>query len=464
MDLDVEILARIQFALTIMFHYIFPPFSIGLGLIIVIIEALYVRTKNPAYEKLARFWVKIFAANFSVGVATGIVMEFEFGTNWATYSRFVGDVFGSPLAAEGIFAFFLESGFLAVLLFGWNKVSSRMHLFAACMVFLGSMLSGYWITVANSWMQTPAGYELVSENGQMRAVITSFWEMVFNPSANTRVVHVLLGALLQGSFLVLSISAFYIVKNRHLELAQRTFIIGVFVSGVVLLAQFLAGHQSAQMVATHQPAKLAAMEGIYKNEKGAPLYIFGYSDQKSQETKGLAIPKMLSFLVAEDFDYEVKGLNSFPENEQPPVNRVFQVYHLMIACGMAMLGLLLLVGWFALKKKLFSTKWLLQLFVPAVVLPIIANQTGWMTAEFGRQPWVVYGLLRTEDAISKTVSGSEILGSIILFSVVYLLLFLVWLYVLNKEIQHGPDAPEKTLMSKYDQRRDKMNVLLKHLG
>lgn len=459
MTLDVEILARIQFAFTIMFHYIFPPFSIGLGLMIVLTESFYVFTKKEVYGKMARFWIKIFAANFSVGVATGIVMEFEFGTNWATYARFVGDVFGSPLAAEGIFAFFLESGFLAVLLFGWNRVSHKVHLFAAVMVFCGSMLSGYWITVANSWMQTPAGYEIQGTGIHARAVITSFWEMMNNPSANTRVLHTLLGAFLQGMFLVLSVSAYYLLKNKHLEFAKRSFLIALVAATLTSFAQLLAGHQSAKIVAEYQPVKLAAMEGIYETERAAPLYLVGATDPETQETSGIAIPGMLSFLIAEDFDHEVQGLNDFPKDQWPAVNRVFQVYHVMIAVGMTLIGMLCLALFLLWRKKLFHQRWLLRLFVFSVILPIIGNQTGWLTAEFGRQPWVVYGLLRTSDAFSKSVQAGQILASIIMFGVVYLLLFLVWIYVLNKEIKHGPEALENSDGEHHH--KDVLNVLLK---
>jgi len=236
MELDVLLLSRIQFAFTIMFHYLFPPLTIGLGLILVGIEGMYIKTKDPQYEAMARFWTKIFAINFAMGVATGIVMEFEFGTNWAAYSRFVGDVFGSALAAEGVFAFFLESGFLAILVFGWDRVSPKMHFFATIMVALGSIFSSIWIVVANSWMQTPAGYHLVGEGAATRAEITDFWAMVFNPSLPARLLHVWVGALILGGFFVLSLSAFYMLKNRHLDFARKTFKVGLVITTIASLA------------------------------------------------------------------------------------------------------------------------------------------------------------------------------------------------------------------------------------
>src|SRR6478672_1149013 len=261
--MSTEILARIQFAFTIAFHYIYPPLSIGLGLMLVIMEALYLKTKDKRYEQMTRFWIRIFALIFGIGVATGIIMEFEFGTNWATYSKYVGDIFGSALAAEGIFAFALESGFLGILIFGWNRVSSRVHFFSTIMVFLGSMFSAIWIVVANSWQQTPAGFHIVGSGMQARAEITDFWAMVFNPSSVQRLIHVWIAAFLAGIFLVLSVNAWYILKGKHLETAKRSFKIALIAATVFSLLQLVAGHSSADVVYKHQPAKLAALEGHY---------------------------------------------------------------------------------------------------------------------------------------------------------------------------------------------------------
>src|SRR6267142_5679790 len=257
MSLDVLFLSRLQFALTIMFHYLFPPLTIGLGLLLVIMEGTYLKTRNPLYEAMTKFWSRVFAVNFAMGVATGIVMEFQFGTNWAAYSRYVGDVFGSALAAEGIFAFFLESGFLAVLVFGWDRVGKKMHFFATLMVSLGSLFSSVWIVIANSWMHTPAGFEV--QGG--RAVITDFWAMVFNPSSMDRLAHVVLGAFLQGAFFVMSISAYYVLRGRHLEFAKRSFTIALVFGAVCCVLIGVSGHSQGKMVAQHQPAALAAMEG-----------------------------------------------------------------------------------------------------------------------------------------------------------------------------------------------------------
>ncbi len=439
MDLDVEFLSRLQFAFTIMFHYIFPPFSIGMGLLLVIYESMYLITKEKVYEAITRFWIKIFAANFSIGVATGIVMEFEFGTNWASYSRFVGDIFGSPLAAEGIFAFFLESGFLAILLFGWNRVKPGLHLFSTIMVAVGSIMSAFWIVVANSWQQTPVAYELVTNaQGITRAVITDFWEVVFNPSSMVRFSHVVIGAFIQGAFLVLSVSAYYLLKKKYVYFARKSFTIALIVAALASLIQPFLGHIHAQVVAEYQPAKLAAFEGLYETEDSAPLYIMGYTNPETQQTVGLKIPGMLSFLVHGDFNTPVKGLNEFPKEEWPPAAAVFQSYHLMVALGMLFIGLTLVSLILLRKNRIFKMKWLLRLFVASVILPILANELGWVSAERGRQPWIVYGLLKTKDGLSKSVEAYEVLTSLILFFLVYTLLFFVWLYVLDREIKHGP--------------------------
>lgn len=437
--MDVEILARVQFAFTIAFHYIYPPLSIGLGLIMVIMEGLYLKTGNKVYETMCRFWTKIFALTFGIGVATGIVMEFEFGTNWATYSRFVGDIFGSALAAEGIFAFALESGFLGILLFGWNRVSPRVHFISTIGVFLGSAFSAVWITVANSWQQTPAGYKIVGEGMQAKAEIVDFWAMVFNPSSVDRLTHVWIGAFLAGAFLVLSVHAYYLVKGRYVELSRKAFKIALGVATVFSLSQLFTGHRSAEYVAEYQPAKLAAMEGHFDAEAPADLYIMGWVDKESQTTTGIAVPGGLSFMLEQDFDAPVTGLNAFPEEDRPgQVNAVFQFYHFMVAIGMALIGLTLLACFFWWRGTLFEQKWLLWIFVWAVALPQMANQFGWFAAEMGRQPWIVYGHLRTSDAFSKVVTANQILFSLIGFTLIYLLLAALFFYVLNKKIMKGP--------------------------
>jgi len=440
-DLSVLTLSRFQFALTIMFHYLFPPLSIGLGGILVIMEAMYLGTGRLEYEAMAKFWTKIFAVNFAMGVASGIVMEFQFGTNWATYSRYVGDVFGSALAAEGIFAFFLESGFLAVLVFGWDRVSPRMHFFSTCMVALGAFFSSIWIVIANSWQQTPAGFHIVGEGLGARAEITDFWAMVFSPSSMHRLAHTVIGAYILAAFFVMSITAYYILKGRHLDFAKKSFTIALVVGAVTSLAEPISGDLQGKKIAQTQPAKLAAMEAVFHTRDGpTPLYLFGLPDPKEQQVNlGIAVPGLLSYLAYGDFQKPVIGLDRIPQRDWPPVVATFQAFHIMVWLGTLLAALTLVGAYFRWKGTLFEKRWLLWVFVLAVPLPYAANQFGWMTAEVGRQPWVVYGLLRTSDALSKAVVANQVLGSILMFIVIYALLFVVWVFVLDSKIQHGPD-------------------------
>jgi cytochrome d ubiquinol oxidase subunit I len=455
--MDVEILSRIQFAFTVAFHYIYPPLSIGLGVLLVIMEGMYLKTKNKLYEEMTKFWVKIFALTFAMGVATGIVMEFEFGTNWATYSRYVGDVFGSALAAEGIFAFFLESGFLAVLVFGWNKVSPKIHFLSTIMVSFGSMLSAVWIVVANSWQQTPAGYHIVGEGLNARAEITDFWAMVFNPSSVERLSHVLSGAWLAGAFLVLSVSAFYLIRNKHIDFAKSSFKIALGFALFASLFQLFTGHQSAVGISKTQPAKLAAFEAHYDSSAVGDLYLFGWVNDKNQEVNfGIKIPGMLSYLVYGDSQKPLTGLNAFKPEYRPPVNIVFQTYHLMVAIGFGLIALSVLGMFFLWRKTFFQKKWLLWIFVFSVLGPQIANQIGWISAEVGRQPWIVYGLLKTSEALSKSVTANQVWFSLILFTIVYFLLFILFLYLLNEKIQHGPEHAEE-IQSEYEHQKAVLN-------
>ncbi len=487
--MTVEILARLQFAFTIAIHYLYPPLSIGLGVVLVIMEGLWLKTGNPLFHRMARFWTRIFALTFAIGVATGIVMEFEFGTNWATYSRFVGDIFGSALAAEGIFAFFLESGFLALLLFGWNKVGPKMHFFATCMVAFGAHFSAVWIVVANSWMQTPAGYHLektvngspvvlapdyvvtTSDLTSVRAVVDDFWAMVFNPSTIDRLNHVVLGAWMAGAFLVVSISAFYLLRNRHLAFAKASLKVGLGFAAVATLLQMVSADFTAKGVVLNQPIKLAAMEGVYETAPQTPMTIFGYVDAKSERTVGPKIPGLLSWLAWGSSAKPVVGLRDLPgekflkahhpgvspaefpalrKSYWPNVPAVFQFYHIMIVVGVAMLVLVVVACFFWWRGWLFDssrplTRWLLLALVFSVLGPQIANQAGWFAAEMGRQPWIVYELLKTSDAVSKVVVANQIVASLILFGAVYALLFAMFVFLLTRKIQHGPDEEEEEM-------------------
>ncbi len=466
--MDSEFLSRFLFAFTVGFHYLFPPMSIGLGLLLVFMEGMYIKTNQELYHRMTRFWVKVFGLIFAMGVVTGIVMEFQFGTNWDRYSRFVGDVFGSALAAEGIFAFFLESGFLAILLFGWDKVGKRMHFFSTCMVALGAHFSAIWIIVANSWQQTPAGYRLTYlKDGQVyqsmvegarpyRAELSNFFDLIFNPSTIDRLTHTIGGAWMSGALLVLSVSAFYLLKKRHQEFARASIGIAMPFALCVSFLQLFTGHLSADGVARHQPAKLAAMEGHFAENAPADLYAFGWVDEEGQTVSGLKLPGMLSFLIHHDTKAPIKGLHSkepIPvvdatgevissytiQENHPPLNATFQTYHFMVGIGMVLILLSLMgsIQWW--RGKLLQGRWLLWIFVLAVILPHLANQLGWATAEIGRQPWIVYGLLKTGEAFSPNVGAGLVLSSIILFGLVYLLLFALFLFLLNNKIQMGPE-------------------------
>jgi cytochrome d ubiquinol oxidase subunit I len=475
--MDSFFLSRLQFALTIAFHYIFPPLTIGIGIVLVWLEGRYLRTRQPIFEKAARFWTKVFALNFAVGVATGIVMEFQFGTNWAAYSRFVGDVFGSALAAEGIFAFFLESGFLALLVFGWDRVGPRMHFFSTAMVALGSIFSSIWIVVANSWQQTPAGHHVVQvlrdgvplvRDGRpvLRAEIVDFWALVFNPSTVHRLVHVWIGAFTVGAFFVMSISAWYLLKGVHREFAKRSFDGALLLATVSALAMPVSGHYQSGNVYEQQPAKLAAFEGHYKTGPG-DLSLFGIPDDDDETVRfDIAIPGGLSLLVHGDPARSLVGLDRFRPADRPPVLPSFLSYHLMVALGLLFVGLTLLASFLRWRGRLYETRWLLWIFVPAVVLPILANEVGWVAAEVGRQPWIVHppvewtadgadlvvdgdGFvayderegLRTVDGVSPSVRADQVLGSLIGFGAVYLGLGAVWLFVLDRKIKAGPEPP-----------------------
>lgn len=437
--MDAVVLSRIQFALTSSFHYIYPPLSIGIALMLVFFEGMYIKSKNPLYKQITKFWVKIFGLTFALGVATGLVQVFGFGTNWARYSRFVGDVFGSALGAEGVFAFFLEAGFIGIMLFGWEKVSPKIHYMSTIFVALGSHFSAVWIVVANSWMQTPAGYKIVGEGLEARAVVTDFWQMVFNPSALDRLTHVILGCWLSGIFLVLSVSAYYMLKKKYLDFSKTCMKLSLIAGAVVLVLQLISADSTARGVSVNQPIKLAAMEGIYETAPYTPLGVVGWVDTKNETVKGIRIPGFLSFLVYHNFETPVKGLNEFPKDEWPNVPVVFQAYHLMIALWSAMAFCVLVAFYFWRKKVLENSKWTLRALVFSVLFPSIANQAGWFTAEMGRQPWVVYKLLRTQDGVSASLKAGQVVSSITMFACVYTLLFILFIYLLNHKIKHGPE-------------------------
>lgn len=447
--MNVLLLSRIQFTVNIAFHYLFPPLSIGLALMIVIMEGLYLYTKKDVYKQMTKFWTNIFALSFAMGVATGIVQVFAFGNNWARYSVFVGDVFGSALAAEGIFAFFLEAGFLGLMLFGWEKVKPRTHYLSTCLVCLGAHFSAIWICVVNSWMQTPAGYKIIGEGSQAKAVVTDFWTMIFNYSSVTRITHVLIGAWLTGAFILLSVSAFYMLKKRHMEFARKTMKIGVITAAITVILQLISADSSAEVVAKHQPVKLAAMEGVFETKERTPLVLIGYPDMKTNQVVGIKIPSLLSLLTYKDPVKAVAGLDQFPRQQWPNVPLVFQCYHLMIYAWGAMFLAAAVAAFLFYKQKIESSPWVLRYLVISVLFPYVANEAGWFTAECGRQPWIVYQLLRTSQGVSLSISAGQVLGSLIMFVCIYALLFALFIFLLNRKIQGGPASSEEFSSDEY---------------
>jgi cytochrome d ubiquinol oxidase subunit I len=433
--MDAVLLARIQFAFTVSFHYIFPVITIGMAWLIVWMLTSHMRTGDEIYRSMARFWTRIFAATFVMGVATGITLEFQFGTNWADYSRFVGDIFGAPLAAEGILAFFLESSFLGILLLGEKRVSQRVYWFSGLMVAVGSTLSGFWIIVANSWQQTPAGYHIVGG----RAELTDFWAAIFNPSTIPRYIHTIDGALIAGSFFIMGLSALFLLRNKHVEFAKKSLYMALVVGFISSIAQVPIGHYHAIQVTETQPAKLAAFEGLWETRTNAPLLMIGIPNADEERTDfAIGIPGLLSMVTGGSSDTEVKGLKEFPVEDRPPLFLTFFPFHLMVGLGFYFIALTTYGIFLTWRKKVYDSRFFLRLALYSIPLPIIANELGWIVAEVGRQPWIVYNVMRTKDAISTVVPAWQVLLSLILFIVVYTLLFFAWIYVLKRKMDEGP--------------------------
>ena len=443
--MSAELLHRIQFGLTISFHFIFPPMSLGLGLILVVFGIQSVRTGDPKWRQLSLFWTKIYGLIFAMGIATGIVQEFQFGTNWSVYSRFVGNIFGSLLAAEGIFAFMLEGGFLGLMLFGGTRLGNRLWLFATTMVVLGATFSATWIVMANSWMQTPRGYEIKDVGQGPQAFMTSFQDVVFTPSFGPRIWHTLVASWIVGSALVLSVAAYYLLRSRHQEEAKTMIRVALPLFTVLAVLQVVVfGANQATEVANEQPVKLAAMEGVYETGDCVPMTIFGTTDTADRTTSGLQIPCLLSLLVGQSTSTEVQGLESFPQEDWPNVPLVFQMYHLMINLGMLFVVIgLVASGLWLWRRKLWDARWMLWILVGTIVLTQLATLSGWWTAEFGRQPWIVWELMRTEGAQSPNVSTGQVAFSLGMFAALYTVVLVTFLVLLNRKIKSGlPEPPD----------------------
>jgi cytochrome d ubiquinol oxidase subunit I len=435
-------LARIQFAFTIGYHFLFVPISIGVGMMVVLSERRYYKSGIPADKAASNFWIKLFTATFAIGVATGLTMEFAFGTNWAEYSRFVGNIFGAPLAAEGLIAFFLESAFLGILLFGRKRVSRRFYYISAWLVWIGSLLSALWILIANSWMQTPAGYRV--EDG--RAILTSFWAAALNPSIGPRYVHTIVATLITGCFVVAAVAAYYFLKKRNLSFARQAILSAVVIGLVLSIAMPFIGHWHALVVAEYQPVKMAAFENVGDTQQNAPLYLFGWV-RGDGDTIGVAVPSGLSLMLGLDPEHEVTGLNSVPPGDRPPVQLTFQSYHLMIALGILFVLVFLAAVILHILGRLEKSRWMQWALIACVPLSLLAINLGWMAAEVGRQPWVVQDLMRTTDAVSPLVSSGEIWATLGLFGLIYLVLFIAWLRIFLGIIKKGPDDVVEMLES-----------------
>lgn len=438
--MDALLLARLQFAITIGFHFIFPPISIGLAWMLAIVELLGWRKKDADYVRAGKLFSKLLAVTFATGVATGIVMEFQFGTNWERYSKYVGDIFGAPLAAEGVFAFFLESTFLGLYLFGRGRVSKALHWFSSFMVAVGATFSAFWIIVANSWQQTPAGFAII--NG--RAELTSFYDAVFNPSTIPRYVHVMIASLIAGAFVMAGVSAYHVLKNPGEAFARKALRVAVIVGAIASLLELMpSGHWHAQQVAATQPEKFAAIEGLYDTQTQAPLALFGFPTNHPPTLKApIEIPGLLSWMAFGDVNAPVKGLTDFPVEDRPPLWITFVSFHNMVILGMWFIGLMCLSVLLLYKDRLWNQRLVLKALVYSIPLPVIACQLGWVAAEVGRQPWVVYKLMRTADAHSISVTAPEILASLILFTVIYSMLFALWLFLMVKKAKQVPELTE----------------------
>jgi cytochrome d ubiquinol oxidase subunit I len=436
--MDALLIDRLQFAFTISFHYLFPQLTMGLALLIVILKYLAIKKKSEHYNKAARFWAKIFGINFAVGVVTGIPMEFQFGTNFAKFSTFAGGVIGQTLAMEGMFAFFLESSFLGLFLFGEKKLGQAGHFIAAIFVFLGSWLSGYFIVATDAWMQHPVGYAL-SPDGSV--YLTSFWQFVLNHWAIKQYIHNMTGAVVTGAFVMISVGAYYLLAKREIEYGKTFIRIGT-IAGLMasLLIAFPTGDWESKNVAYNQGEKFAAMEGLFETRQGAELVIIGQPDmEKLKLDNPLHVPKLLSFLTYNRWNAEIKGMDAYPKDHLPDnIPLLYYCYHIMVGLGTIFIVVMLLSGFLLWRKKLFESRWALWILLLSFPFPYIANTAGWMTAEVGRQPWLVYGLMRTSEGISPTVSAGNGLFTLLGFLGMYLVLGVLFLFLVIRTINNGP--------------------------
>ena len=437
--MTAELIHRLHFAFTITFHYLFPQLTMGLGLLIVVLKSVALRTGSEQWDRAARFWGRIFAINFVFGVVTGIPMEFEFGTNWARFSRLSGGVIGQPLAMEGVFSFFLESAFLGLFLYGEKRISRLMHWFSAVMVFVGSWISGFFIIVTDAWMQHPVAFDRLP-NGQFQ--VLSFWQLLLNPWALLQYAHNMTGAVVTGSFVMAAVGAFYLLENRRQDYGRIFLKVGV-IAGLVstILIIFPTGDMHGKYVARNQPAAMAGMEGLFKSEAGAGMVLIGQPNELTgQIDNPIVVNDALSFLIYGTTKAEVKGLDQFPQDQWPTaLPLLFYAYHIMAGLGTWFVLLMIVSAFLLWRKRLESTRLVLWALLLSFPLPYIANTAGWMTAELGRQPWLIYGLMRTSEGYSNTVSASNGLFTLLGFMGLYALLGLLFTVLIYREISSGPE-------------------------
>ncbi len=438
--LDALLVHRLQFAYTVTFHYLFPQLTMGLALLMVILKTLALRTGNEHYNEAARFWAHIFGINFAMGVVTGIPMEFQFGTNWAQFSRAAGGVIGQTLAMEGVFSFFLESSFLGLFLFGEKRLGPRGHWWAAFMVFLGSWLSGYLIVATDAWMQYPVAYRL-GPHGEI--MLASFWGLLLNPWALWQYAHNMSGAVITGAFVVASVGAFYLLTKQFPTHAQTFVRVGVIAGLAASLFQIApSGDAQGRMLAAHQPVTLAAMEGMFATQRGAPIALIGQPDLQNQRLDNpLEVPRALSFLTYRRWMSEVRGLDAFPPQDWPDnIPLLYYSYHIMVGLGTIFIAIMLLAAWKLWRGTLYDSRGMLWALMLSLPFPYIANTAGWMTAEFGRQPWLIYGLMRTQAGISPQVSSGNVWFTLIGFMGMYTVLSILFLFLVYRVIEKGPEA------------------------
>jgi cytochrome bd ubiquinol oxidase subunit I len=439
---DPTLISRWQFAFTVVYHYLFPQLTMGLALLLVILKTLYLRRGDETYNKAARFWGKIFAVTFIMGVVTGIPMEFQFGTNWAAFSAFAGDIIAQTLAMEGAFAFFLESAFLGIFLFGERRFGQRMHWFSALMLLVGTWASGYFILATNSWMQNPVGYEEVAGGGVR---ISDYSAVLLNPWVFVQFAHNQGGAVVTGAFVMAGLGAYYLLANRH-ELYGRMFVHLGLITAVIASVWMLfpSGHVSSTEVAEKQPVALAAMEGQFRTERPAGLVIMGQPDlERERIDNPIVIPRALSYLLYQNWNAEVKGLEAFPQKNWPDtIPLLYYSYHVMVGLGTIFIAITVVATFLLWRRRLFESRWMLWILMLATPFPFIANTAGWLTAELGRQPWLVYGLLRTSEGASPLVSSGNVLFTLIGFAGMYLIMGLLYFVLMVREVAHGPEAEQ----------------------